>query len=102
MRTGQGGSQALSVGPSTAQSFATILQSKPHPEMGYRSCPGILRLGQRHSTERVKAATGRALAIGACSYQSVKWMLQRGLDRQLSEAPAFRPPLADDYWRGAA
>src|SRR5215471_14762287 len=30
---------AQSVGPSTAQLFAEILNRKPHPEMGYRSCP---------------------------------------------------------------
>jgi len=93
---------AQSVGPSTAQLFATILQSKPHPEMGYRSCLGILRLAQRYSTERVEAAAARAVAIGACSYQSVKSMLQRGLDRQPLETPVSRPPLAHDNLRGAA
>jgi transposase len=93
---------AESVGPSTAQLFRTILESKPHPEMGYRSCLGILRLGQRYSNERVEAAAVRALATGACSYQSVKSMLQRGLDRQTPETPASRPPLAHDNLRGAA
>ena len=29
---------AEAVGPSTAQLFVEILKSKPHPEMGYRSC----------------------------------------------------------------
>ncbi|MBZ5672441.1 MAG: IS21 family transposase [Acidobacteriia bacterium] len=93
---------AQSVGPSTAQLFKAILESKPHPEMGYRSCLGILRLGQRYSTERVEAAAARALATGACSYQSVKSMLERGLDRQPLEAPAPRPPLEHDNLRGAA
>src|SRR5208337_4620511 len=72
---------AQSVGPSTAQLFQAILESKPHPEMGYRSCLGILRLGQRYSTERVEAAAARAVATGACTYQRVKSMLVRGLDR---------------------
>ena len=58
---------AQSVGPSTAQLFNTILESKPHPEMGYRSCLGILRLGQRYSSERLEAAAERALVTGACS-----------------------------------
>ena len=93
---------AQSVGPSTAQLFQAILESKPHPEMGYRSCLGILRLGQRYSPERVEAAAARALATGACSYQSVKSMLERGLDRQPLETPAPRPPLAHDNLRGAA
>ena len=93
---------AQSVGPATAQLFKTILESKPHPEMGYRSCLGILRLGQRYSNPRVEAAATRALATGACSYQSVKSMLGRGLDRQPLETPAPRPPLAHDNLRGAA
>ena len=59
----------------------TILESKPHPEMGYRSCLGILRLAKRYSHERVEAAAARR-APAACSYQSVKSMLERGLDRQ--------------------
>jgi transposase len=92
---------AQSVGASTAQLFKTILESKSHPEMGYRSCLGILRLGQRYSNERVEAAAVRALATGACSYQSVKSMLERGLDRQPLEIAASRPPLAHDNLRGA-
>jgi transposase len=92
---------AQSVGPSTAHLFKAILESKPHPEMGYRPCLGILRLGQRYSTERVEAVAARALAIGACSYQSVKSMLKRGLDRQPLETPASCPPLAHDNLRGA-
>jgi transposase len=30
---------AESVGPATAQIIRSILETKPHPEMGYRSCP---------------------------------------------------------------
>jgi transposase len=93
---------AQSVGPATAQLFATILESKPHPEMGYRSCLGILRLGQRYSTSRLEAAAGRAVATGACSYRSVKSILERSLDRQPLEASATRPPLEHDNIRGAS
>jgi hypothetical protein len=81
--------------------FAAIPESKPHPEMGYRSCLGILRLGQRYSNERLEAAAARAVATGACSYQSVKSMLERGLDRQPLEAPSARPALQHDNLRGA-
>ena len=90
------------MGPATAQLFATILENKPHPEMGYRSCLGILRLGQRYSNPRLEAAAARAVATGACSYQSVKSMLQRGLDRQPLEVAAPRPPVEHSNLRGAA
>jgi len=49
--------------------------------MGYRSCLGIIRLGKQYSAERLEAAAGRALQINAVSYQSVKSILQNGLDR---------------------
>jgi transposase len=93
---------AETAGPATAQLFAEILQSKPHPEMGYRSCLGILRLGQRYSTERLEAAAKRAVSTGACSYYSVKSILERSLDRQALETPPSSPPLAHDNLRGAA
>jgi transposase len=93
---------AQAVGPATAQLFAAILESKPHPEMGYRSCLGILRLGQRYSSERLEAAAARALSTGACSYRSVKSMLERRLDRQPLQALAARPPLEHSNLRGAA
>jgi len=95
-------SWAQSVGSSTAQLFTTILESKPHPQMGYRSCLGILRLGQRYSHERLEAAARRALATGACSYPSVKSILERSLDRQPLETPPCRPPLEHANLRGPA
>src|SRR5207245_4743094 len=86
----------------TARLFAAMLESKPHPEMGYRSCRGILRLGQRYSNERLEAAARRAVSTGACSYRSVKSILERGLDRQPLEVPATRSPLQHPNLRGAA
>lgn len=90
------------MGPATAQLFAEILKSKPHPEMGYRSCLGILRLGTRYSNERLEAAAVRAVSTGACSYHSVKSILERSLDRQALETPPPSPPLAHENLRGAS
>jgi hypothetical protein len=42
------------------------------------------------------------LATGACSYQIVKSMLARGLDRQPLKTLTPRPPLEYDNLRGAA
>jgi len=38
--------------PNTAQLFERILNAKPHPEMGYRSCLGIIRPAQQYSAQR--------------------------------------------------
>ena len=77
----------LSVGEATGQLIRHILESKPHPEIGYRACLGIQSLGKLFSPPRLEAACRRALEARAYSYQSVKSILQRGLDRQLSFTP---------------
>jgi len=84
---------ARSIGPNTAQLFERILNEKPHPEMGYRSCLGIIRL---------EAAAERALLAQACRYQSVKSILKNSLDAvPLSPPQPGSPPLTHDNVRGA-
>jgi hypothetical protein len=53
-----------------------------HPEQGYRSCLGVMRLGKRYSPEKLEAACQRAIAIGAYSYRSVRSILEKGLEGQ--------------------
>jgi transposase len=66
---------AQTAGPFTGQLFRQIMERYPHPEMGYRSCQGLLRLGEKYSMARLEAASERALAVGAASYKSVKSIL---------------------------
>jgi transposase len=70
------------IGKATAEVVRTILASRPHPEMGYRACLGILRLAKTYSNERLEAASQRALQLQACSYSSLRSILKRSLDRQ--------------------
>ena len=44
-------SEAATIGPSTAKLAALILESRPHPEQGYRACLGILRLARHDHVE---------------------------------------------------
>ena len=92
---------AETIGSATASLFERILNSKPHPEMGYRSCLGIMRLAKKYTSERVEAAAVRALLLNVCSYRSVKSMLEHGLDLQPVDtgAPA-RPPIQHGNIRG--
>ncbi len=78
------------VGPRTAALVEQILASRPHPEQGYRSCLGLLRLAKQYGPDRVEAASGRAVTVGARSYRHVEAMLKHGLDRVPLEADA--PP----------
>ncbi len=78
-------SQATTTGPNTAALVAIILQSRPHPEQGFRSCIGILRLAKSHGADRLEAACERALEIGAHSYSSINSILKNNLDRRSSK-----------------
>ena len=71
---------AAETGEATARLVERIMAAKPHPEMGYRACLGIIRLGKRYGAERMEQAAARALSAGAISYKSVKSMLASGLD----------------------
>ena len=68
-------------GPHTAAFVERLLESRPHPEQGYRSCLGLMKLLRAYSAERLEAACRRALDIGTLSYGSVKSILATGLDQ---------------------
>jgi transposase len=80
------------VGPQTAALVSAILESRRHPEQGYRSCLGLLRLSKRYPGERLEAACARALLAGGRSYRHVENILKHGLDR--TPAPSEPAPLA--------
>jgi transposase len=69
-------------GPATAPVVETILASRPHPQQGFRSCLGIMRLGKSSGDERLEAACQRALTLGACAYKRLESILKNGLDRR--------------------
>ena len=96
---------AGTVGPAAAAVTERILETKPHPEHGYRACLGLMSLARRHGDDRVQAACARALSVNAVSYTSVKSILTQHLDTvplpqvQLSLVP---PPPVHENLRGAA
>jgi len=69
-------------GPNTEILVDLILANRPHPEQGFRSCIGILRLARSHGEARLEAACERALEIGALSYSSLASILKNNLDRR--------------------
>lgn len=80
-------------GPSTAQMVQKIIESKDHPEQGYRSALGLIRLERSFGKARVEAACERAAAFKSYRYQSVKRILKNGADRYpLEGAQAPEPP----------
>jgi transposase len=92
------------IGPETATLVEQILASRPHPEQGYRSCLGLLRLAKQYGPARLNAACARAVAVGARSYRHVDSMLKHGLDQAPLplDAPIARPAIPHDNVRGPA
>ena len=68
------------IGPQTAALVEHVIRSKPHPEQGYRSALGILRLGDKYGKERLERASFKAFRISSPSYRTVKTMLQQRME----------------------
>ena len=93
---------AATIGKKTEELVTAMLNDRPHPEQGYRSCLGILRLAKRYGPDRLEAACARAVVVGARSYRNVESILKRGLDRAaLPAAPeAEVAPIDHENVRG--
>lgn len=83
---------AANSGAATARVVETILASRPHPQQGFRSCLGLMRLGKRYGAARLEAACRRALQIGACAYKSIESILKHGLDHNPLPTPLLPGP----------
>ena len=88
------------MGPNCVKVVAQILADRPHPEQGFCSALGIIRLGKAVGADRLEAACGRALHFGACSYQSLKSILENNLEAQPLELELPLPSPAHENLRG--
>ena len=80
--------EAAKIGPATIALIEAIMKAKPHPEQGFRSCLGILRLVKSYGAQRLEAACRRGNDIGATTYTSIASILKHGLDRAPSQDSA--------------
>jgi transposase len=69
-------------GAATGQVITQVLCARRHPQQGYRSCLGILRLAKTYGDERLESACQRALLLGTHRYKSIESILKHGLDKQ--------------------
>jgi transposase len=90
--------EAAAIGDDTVMLIDLILRSRPHPEQGFRSCIGILRLEKRYGAERLDAACARALALGTRSYTSIAAILNNRQDRKQTKSDL--PSLFHENIRG--
>jgi transposase len=89
------------IGPHTAELIEKVMRSRMHPQQGFRSCLGILRLGKSYGEDRLEAAARRANQIGGRSYKSVASILKNGLDHKpLPDENASSTPIDHANIRG--
>lgn len=84
---------ANEIGENCRELVKHLLWTRPHPEMGYRSCLGLLGLAKRYGGERLEAACRRALDNGTPNRRSVLSILQIGLDRLPPTEESELPPI---------
>ena len=93
--------EAAKIGPATIALVETIMKAKPHPEQGFRSCLGIMRLVTTYGAARVEAASQRGNDIGATTYGSIASILKTGLDKAYANSKApDGPPIRHANIRG--
>ena len=85
---------AGTMGVATQTVVTYILETKPHPEQGYRACLGMLALARTYGNQRLEAACVRAVHLGAKSRKSIASILANGLDHQ-----PLQPMLYDEASR---
>ena len=62
----------MDIGPDTeALILAQYSARRPHPEQGFRTCLGVLRLFRGLDAERAEAISRRAIEVGVLTYASV-------------------------------
>ncbi len=89
-------------GEATRTVVEKILASHYHPQQGFRSCLGIMRLGKKYGKDRLDAACRRALNIPSPCYHHIESILKSGLDQKnFEQEQPVLPDLTHEFVRGA-
>jgi transposase len=71
---------AAEIGPDTQGLIIAILARRPHPEQGFRTCMGVLRLYKGLERSRAESVSVYAVAVGALNAKSVASIIAHNLD----------------------
>jgi transposase len=99
---------AQKIGTGTRTVVQGMLESRPHPEQGYRSCLGLLSLATIYGEQRVEAACRRGLSsMGLPTRKHILAILKANLDQHPdllpgADTPAPTASRAHENVRGAA
>ena len=93
--------RAARVGPNVAIFAEVVMRDRKHPEQGYRTCLGVIRLADKFGPGRLDAACRRALEINARSYSSLQSILKNGLESRPRTRATEEPAVTHPNIRGA-
>jgi len=82
------------IGPETEGLILAILSRRPHPEQGFRTCLGVLRLYKALANSRAESVSAYALAVGALNSKSVGSIITHNIDLA---APAEEAVSVDNH-----
>lgn len=91
---------AKQIGQSTLAVTTAILESKRHPEQGYRACLGLLNLAKTYGDSRLEQACCKSIEIGNPCRASVKSLLKTRLDNAPVDDEVETPNLSHHNIRG--
>jgi transposase len=91
---------AEKLGPSVAAFCQIVMDDRPHPEQGFRTCLGVLALAKSYEPDRLDAACQRGITIKARSVASIRSILKNGLDQAFMEPDTAELPLQHPNIRG--
>ncbi len=77
-----------SIGPQTEGLIIAILANRPHPEQGFRTCLGVLKLYQTIPTVQAEAVSARAVEIGGLTCKSISALISTYKAPRHSAEPA--------------
>ena len=75
------------IGVATGSLVQRILETRPHPEHGYRACLALLSLAKRYGKPRLEAACVIALELGITTSAQVADILRNGRDQVAASTP---------------
>ena len=82
------------IGPQTEGLIIAILARRAHPEQGFRSCLGVLRLYRDLEPAYAEMVSAHAVAIGAFSYKSISAII---INRTANGVSANAEPAVTDH-----
>lgn len=93
---------AGTIGPFTQDLTRELLAQYVHPEVGYRSCLALFRVGKRCGRDRMEAACRRALEIGSPTRKCVEMILKNGVEGiHRAQEPTAKPVVHENIRGGS-